>query len=180
MNLNETFEQYRCAPTEPNLELLYPKIRERVVGVLRWRMSEDPDDSLVVTITNDVVLAIPKFNVEGPAAFSTWVERKVRNQAVDEARRRVRLQPFGNGSKDDDSDSELKQLRSKDDPSFSLLLREVFEQLTSDEQILLAGKLEKVSGSELAEKLGISASLVRKRWERLREKLRHILGVSDV
>jgi len=175
MNLNEQFEIYRSSPTELNLEALYPKLRERVVGVLRWRMAEDPDEDLVVTITTDVILAIPKFNVEGPASFSTWVERKVRNQAVDEGRRRQRapksLSVEG---------KEFNSLISKDDPSFSVLLREVFEQLEADERTLLAGKLEDQPSAEIADSMGVSSAVIRKRWERLREKLRHVLAVSNV
>jgi RNA polymerase sigma factor (sigma-70 family) len=176
MNLNEQFEIYRSSPTELNLEALYPKVREHVVGVLRWRMAEVPEEGLIVSVTTDVILAIPKFNVEAGVKFSTWITSIIRNFAVDEGRRRRRA-PL---SLFDSENEPIKSLTSKDDPSFSVLLREVFEQLTPEEQTLLAGKLEKVPGAELAEKLGISASLVRKRWERLREKLRHILGGSSV
>lgn len=176
MNLNEAFECYRSAPTDENMELLYPLVKTRVKGVLRWIMKKfgEPEEGLVVTITSDILLAIPKF--KGDSQFSTWVERIVRCDAQDESRNRLKA-PF---QLFDPSAADFgKSMSFQGDQLNSLILAELFQQLDDEEKKLLSGKMEGLDGAELAEILEVPHGTVRWRWSELKKKISNILGVSN-
>lgn len=90
MNLNEAFESYRSAPTEENMELLYPLVRRKVSGVV-GKLLKRQDEELIVSITSDVLLDLGNF--KGAALFSTWVESAARRDCLDSFRSRDREYP---------------------------------------------------------------------------------------
>lgn len=170
MNLNEAFEQYRCAPTNDNMELLYPFVRERVTRVIGKYFKQEPDEDLIVSYTSDVLMRLDSF--KGDAQFSTWVTKVAHNFCLDEGRNRSRSVE---DSIEDLSPTVANSLSTKVDSEKLLIFEESFRELTDDERLLVAGKLEGLSGMELADKFGISRHAVELRWARLKERLREIL-----
>lgn len=172
MTLNEAYESYRSNPTDEAMEVLYPLVREKIKRVIGRMLNEDADEDMLVSVTTDVLMDMQGF--KGDSAFSTWVEKAARRDCLDEARRRRGGPEF----LDDLPESETNSLFSNENPEMSLMLRETLEQLTTDEKVLLTGKLEGRSGLELAETLRVSRHAIELRWAKLKQNLREILPVS--
>lgn len=175
MNLNEAFETYRCAPTNDNMELLYPLVRERVTRVIGKYFKQEPDEDLIVSYTSDILMRLESF--KGDSLFSTWVTKVAHNFCLEEGRSRSRSLE---DSIEDLSSTVVNSLVSKNDVERTLILQESFQSLTDEERALVQGKIEGLNGVELAEKLGVPVGTIWWRWHELKAKLSKILAVSTV
>lgn len=175
MNLNEAFECYRSAPTNDNMEVLYPFVRERITRVIGKYFKQEPDEDLIVTYTSDVLLRLDSFN--GDSLFSTWVTKVAHNFCLEEGRSRSRNieDPI-----EELSPTVINSLISKNDMERTLIVEESFQSLTDEEQKLVQGKINGLSGVELAEKLGVPEGTVWSRWDKLKTKLVKILPLQTV
>jgi len=171
MKINEAYEAYRSSPSETAMETLYPLVKAKVESVI-GRIFHEENEELAVTITGDVLMTLNRFN--GKARFSTWVDSVARRMCHDEMGARYKAPEF----LDELSVKERNSLFSVEDPEASVRLRELFNQLDTNQKALLSGKLEGLSGEELGGLFGITTHAIELRWAKLNPKLREILGVS--
>jgi RNA polymerase sigma factor (sigma-70 family) len=133
------------------------------------------DEGVVVTTTTEVLMAMHTFR--GESLFSTWAERVARYNGIDEARRLIsKCTPFQLFDPSANDWVFGNALKVKADDGYNALLAQVRQPLNAEERLLLEAKMEGRSSVEIARELGVKTETIRKRWERLREKVCHVLG----
>jgi RNA polymerase sigma factor (sigma-70 family) len=163
MTLNEAYEIYRSNPSEEAMEKLYPLVREKVKRTIRAKLHSEPEEALVVTITNDVLMEVWTKPVVRES-FNNWIEKAITNDVMDSLRQKqldARNVPI------EDAEETPKD--------FDSALNELYERaetvLTDEEQELLKLKLEGYEGAEIAKILEISTEAAWKRLQRISQKL---------
>lgn len=163
MTLNEAYEIYRSNPGEEAMEKLYPLVREKVKRTMRAKLHSEPEEALVVTITDDVLMEI----WTKPAvreSFNNWIEKAIINDVMDSLRQKqleARNVPI------DDAEETPKDF----DSALSELYERAETVLTEEEQELLRLKLEGYEGTEIAEITKRPVGTIWRKFFEIRDKL---------
>jgi RNA polymerase sigma factor (sigma-70 family) len=173
MTLNEAYELYSKDSSDVNKEILGESLLIYVkkyfssnVGDAAGITSKSSADTLQDTM-GDILLEVwerlPKFD-KGKSSFVTWVTIIIKNALTDS------YKVYGNRQEIllTDADILVHPHRSIDD---KLTLKQLVSKLTAKEQALVKYRMQGYSFEDMAYSSGISPEALRKRWQRIQEKL---------
>jgi RNA polymerase sigma factor (sigma-70 family) len=173
MTLNEAYELYSKDSSELNKEIFGAEILRYVNtyfrkygGDVAGETSRSSFNSMEDTL-GECVLRIwerlPKYNPT-KAAFKTWVTQIIMDELKDGFRDYTRR----NEVMISDRDVLVHTHRSLDD---KLTLKQLVAKLTLKEQALIRYRLQGYSFEDMSHSSGIPAETLRKRWQRVQEKM---------
>ena len=170
MTLNEAYEAYQNKQTPDNYELfgeaLMKFIKATVLIKFGTRQPDFIDDTCGEIILH-VFEKLPLYRKD-KAQFSTWVYMLAVHKGIDGIRREGRnpTTPFTGLESDE---PELEWINK-------VALLKLQKGLTVPENRLVDLKLQGLEQGEIARELGVEEETVKKRWTRLQERLRTLVG----
>lgn len=167
---NNAFQAWLLAESEVQknmAEVTLLHLLRRHSNSIIWQKMSRNDPSLankaIMTVWRDI------HQFRGESSFSTWAHRVISNVVGMEIRKeapRKLEQPI--------EDSEEPAVRPELD--FRVLYNTIKKSLIPEEQELIECKLEGMTASEIAVRLGVSRSVVEWKWGVLKEKIRGLAG----
>ena len=167
--VDEAYRAWSEAPSPEAEQRFFEQLKYDAGAISRTVLGEVSED-LSHDIATAAFLKVGQFR--GASQFSTWFYRLARNRCMDVLRARQRTKE----RVDDETSIELEEFAGTTaDPDARLLFQSILEWLTDEERELLLGKLHNEDEAALAELLNTPRENVKRRWFRLKEKLRELL-----
>jgi len=166
MNLNESYTTWAANQTPENYEifgkdlLLYVKSRVRKYR----KIPCDLRNEIPVNVIIRILEKLPDYDA-ARSPFSVWVNYKVDDLCMETLKEFFERKEYYIFD-DKEAPDKYAGIEAK------ILVKKLMETLSEDEQRLVQFKLDGLEGEEIAVELGVSHEVIRKRWERLQEKMK--------
>jgi DNA-directed RNA polymerase specialized sigma24 family protein len=166
MNLNESYTTWANSPTPENYEIFGRDLLAYVKGRIR-KVRSAPRDVRTEMPINVIIRVLSEISQYDPtrSPFTVWVNYKIDHVAADMTTEAFDRQEYGLFEGHEAPD-DYKGIEAK------ILLKQLMETLSVDEQRQVHLHLEGHEATEIAKILGISDEAAWKRWERIKEKMR--------